>query len=752
MTKRIVWALVILACVIAGLPYLPASLFQPAIARALERSLGRKVEVGEVHLSLFGMPGFSIDDVTIYEDPHAGIEPFAYVGSLGADVNLFALLRRKLEFSTIRLGDASINLVKPDAGPWNFQYLLNSPAAAAGAIPSIKMRKGRVNFKFGDTKSVFYFDDADLQVTPNSDGSVELRFGGAPSRTDRSAQNFGHFYVRGNWVPSAQKLDLNVELERSSLDEVLKLSDSNSFGVHGVVSMEAQVSGFTSNLNIDGSVQLDDLHRWDLLPQKGGGWKQRYHGTLDLRGEKLELKTIADGPHPPLALEFQAESYLSAPKWEAVGNLDSLPIATLVEIARHMGAPLPDKLAADGSISGTLSYSRVAGLEGNIEVGEASLALPDSPPLKAPAVHVTVKDGGAKIEPVTVQIGETNKAVIEASYLGATQAFDLKLSTPALSVADTRSFGLKAIPLLEHTPQGTWRGWARYHAGDWTGEYELLNAKVAVDGLAEPLLIQSAAVSLTGDRASANKLRAKIGAIAFSGDYRWEPAATRPHKFHLRIAEADLAEMNRLLQPTLVRQGSFLETLRLGSTALPDWLKGRRAEGTIAIGDLTADDRTIHIEKAQVEWDEAKVRFKDLDALIDDSSLQGELEILLDSRQPRFHFQGKIEGVPYKGGTLDFDGTADSEGSGAQLLAAARAQGAIRGQSVAFAPDADFRTIAGKFELKNLVWKLSNVEVTQGADSLTGAGASQSDGKLVLELTGRNRQYRYSGPLLAGAQ
>ena len=752
MTKRIVWALVVLALVVAGLPYLPASLFQPAIARALERSLGRKVDVGAVHLSLFGMPGFSIDEVTIHEDPHAGIEPFAYVGSLGADLNLFALLRRKLEFSTIRLGDASINLVKPDSGPWNFQYLLNSPAAASGAIPSIKMRSGRVNFKFGDTKSVFYFDDADLQATPNSDGSVELRFGGAPSRTDRSAQNFGHFYVRGNWVPGQQKLNLNVELERSSLDEVMKLSNSNGFGVHGIVSMEAQVTGITSNLDITGSFQLDDLHRWDLLPQKGGGWKQPYRGKLDLRGEKLELKTVSEEPHPQLAFEFRAQNYLSAPRWDAVGNLDSLPIATLVEIARHMGAPLPEKLAADGSISGTLSYSKSAGLVGDVEVGEASLALPYSPPLKAPAVHVTVKDGAAKIEPVTVQIGEANKAVIEASYQGGDQAFDLKLTTPALSVEDTRSFGLKAIPLLEHTPQGTWRGWARYHAGDWTGEYELLNAKVSVDGLAEPLLIQSAAVSLTGDRAAANRLRAKVGAIAFTGDYRWEPTATRPHKFHIRIAEADLGELNRLLQPTLIRQGGFLESLRLSSTALPDWLKGRRAEGTIAVGQLTADDLTIHIEKAQVEWDEARVRLKDLDARVDDSPLRGDLSIYLDARQPRYHFQGRLEDVPYKGGTLDFDGSLDSQGSGAQLLTGARAQGTIKGQSVSFTPDADFRTIAGRFEWKNLVWRLSNVEVTQGADSLTGAGASQSDGKLVLELTGRNRQYRFSGPLLAGAQ
>jgi uncharacterized protein involved in outer membrane biogenesis len=103
MTRRILWGLAIVGAVVGGVPYLPASLFQPAIIRALERSLGRKVEVGEVHLSLFGMPGFTVDDVTIHEDPRAGIEPFAYVPSLGADVSLLALLHRKLEFSTIRI-------------------------------------------------------------------------------------------------------------------------------------------------------------------------------------------------------------------------------------------------------------------------------------------------------------------------------------------------------------------------------------------------------------------------------------------------------------------------------------------------------------------------------------------------------------------------------------------------------------------------------------------------------------------------
>jgi len=42
----------------------------------------------------------------------------------------------------------------------------------------------RVNFKFGQTKSVLFFDDADVDVSPGGGGSMELRFSGVPSRTD----------------------------------------------------------------------------------------------------------------------------------------------------------------------------------------------------------------------------------------------------------------------------------------------------------------------------------------------------------------------------------------------------------------------------------------------------------------------------------------------------------------------------------------------------------------------------------------
>src|SRR5205085_4592837 len=140
------------------------------------------------------------------EDPRAGVEPFAYMGPLGASVRLWSVFTRRVEFSSLHLGDATVNLVKTEEGSWNFQYLLAGAATVPRAMPSIRMRGGRVNFKFGYTKSYFYFNDADLDVSPYANGSVVLRFEGAPSRTDLVAQEFGRLFVRGNATPGNEQL------------------------------------------------------------------------------------------------------------------------------------------------------------------------------------------------------------------------------------------------------------------------------------------------------------------------------------------------------------------------------------------------------------------------------------------------------------------------------------------------------------------------------------------------------------------
>jgi len=769
--KLLLWAIVGLALLAVAVPYLPTDVLRPGIERALERGLGRKVDVGGISLTLFPgplpRPGFTLDRVTIHEDPRAGIEPLAYVESVGASVRVLSLFQRKLEFSSLNLNDATINLVKTDAGPWNFQFLLENNPANSKRIPAIRMRSGRVNFKFGDTKSVFYFNDADLDVTPSGDGSMELRFGGAPSRTDRSTQEFGRFFVRGTAAPESRRLDLKVELERSPLAETLRWMDPRGFDVHGTVAVDAQLSGPPSHLDVSGQIQLADVHRWDLVPNEVGGLKLGFGGTLDLRGEHLDLQTTADQSGSPVVIRFRSWDFLKSPHWDAGADLQQVPLATMLAVCRHMGATLPENLSAQGAVSGSVTYNEPQGMQGRLVLRDASLSVPeaetDAAPVEAPLATVDISGRTISLESASVHIGEKQSAEIEGSYdLDQPRSLDLKITTRGLSVASMRSFGLEAIPLMGQTPQGTWRGWARYEGGDWSGESELQNARIALDGLAEPLLIKSASVSLNGKRVAVNRLQAKAGAIAITGSYRWEwdseeSGKVRPDKFDLKIDEADVAELSRLFAPALLRDRGFLaRTLRLGANApIPAWLKARRTEGTVSIGSLTAGDLRLREVTAQMKWNGPVVHLTELAGSSDPAEFAGDLAIDLSTGSPRYHFDGKVTDIAYKGGRLDLEGILDAEGDGADLFDSAHAEGTLRGRAILFAPDTEFRAVSARFEMlgggAGSRWKLSNVEANQSGESLAGTGASQADGRLVLELVSRGKPLRYTGTLFTMA-
>ena len=148
------------------------------------------------------------------------------------------------EFASVELQDASLNLTRVDlpvkSGPndfrWNFASLLQSNMLAA--FPSIHMRGGRINFKFGDTKSLFYLLNTDVDLWPP--GSAKdpwtLRVHGEPARTDRPARGFGSFAARGQWLQRDGSTTLDVKLEQSELGDMLTLFNGYESGINGHIS------------------------------------------------------------------------------------------------------------------------------------------------------------------------------------------------------------------------------------------------------------------------------------------------------------------------------------------------------------------------------------------------------------------------------------------------------------------------------------------------------------------------------------
>ena len=742
------YAVVVVAALAALAPYIPAAFLRTRVEGALSRSLNRAINIGDIHFTFFPAgpvpgPGFDLEDVTIHEDPRAGIEPFAYMQELGASIHILSLLTGHLELSGINLGDASINLVKTTDGLWNFQYLLASLRAEDASMPAFRMRGGRVNFKFGDTKSVFFFNAADIDISPDVTGAMDLRFSGEPSRSDHTKRDFGRFFIRGTSSASG-KLDLAIELQRSSLEETLRLMDPQGFGVHGILAVNGRVTGEPAQLTLSGNVEIGDIHRSDLLPKEGQAWKFPFKGTLDLHNERFDLESTE--PQPVIGMKFHAQNYLTRPVWNAAAEFHAMPLATLFAVARHMGATLPEILTADGTVSGSSVYDQQAGLTGQFTVDDASLKLPDNDPLKTTLANLDVRGGSVHLAPATIIVSPTQTAQIEGSVaLASPHSLDLRITTRGLSVAAMQSFGLPNIPIIGESPQGSWSGWARYQNEKWTTESQIKDAKLTIYGFAAAVEFASAVVSLGPSRAAVNRIIGKVGETAFTGSF--ESRGTQSARFSLTIPEANVAELDRVLAPALARAGpGFIDRTLRRVTNVPEWLKSRRAEGTIVIDSATASEWRAREVKARMKWDGASVHFTNATAQIEAATFAGTLDLDLTTPATKYRLAGAITGVPYRGGVLDLTGTVDAEGSGAQLLQTARAEGTAKGRAIAFASDADFRTFSAAFQMQPLGtaprWKLSNVDVPQGL----GSGATQEDGQLVLTFG----PSRFAAPLFPG--
>ncbi len=767
--RGILVTLVAILAIGAAAPYLKiADRFRPQIQAGLEASLGRHVDVEQVRFNVFTGLGFTASRVTITEDPSFGIEPFAYVESLVARLRLVSLLQGKVEFSSLRLSAPSVNLVKNDAGVWNFQLFLNRGAGAMDGhrgsdFPAIEVRAGRLDFKFGDRKSVLYFDDADIDLFQGSQGHVVIHFAGEPRRTDRTAQSFGRLTGRGNWQPGREsQIDLDVELERTAISEVVRLVEGRDLGVHGIVSSTGRISGPMSNLQIAGHLNLEDIHRWDLMPPRGGGWQIDYEGSLDVWSQKLELASAGNGN--PVAIKVAVRDYLASPAWSASAEVQKMPVATLVEVARHLGAPLPEKMTLDGSLSGVIGYGRPGGLQGKLALEDSTVQIPDTAPTHVARAQVTIADDTITLDQSTFEMGKTQTAEVEASYAMGSRALDLKISTKELNVSEMQSgtgrlLGAAAVPLLEACRQGTWRGWLRYQRsgdeeGKWTSQYDLQNINLDLPALADPFRLTSASVTSDGSRISVTRIRGRIGKITVDGDYHYDDRNPRPHHLQVVIPQADSNEIERLLAPSMHRipQGFLARTLRFGKAGVPDWMKTWKLDGAVRIRELSAGDAQWTQASARVLWDGAVVRLVKVEAHAGDAIATGQITADIRSMPAAYHLAGTLKDLDYKGGKLDIEGSLDTSGLEASWGKNASGEGSFGGSLIAFNPESKFENISGCFQIApGAQLHLHSMFASQGFDSYIGQGATQPDGRLLLELTTGGRQVKVMGSLFGTA-
>src|SRR5580658_3853752 len=93
-------------------PYINLGRFRRSVATALGTALGRRVEVGGVHVELLPLPAVVAENVVVEELPEIGAEPLARMSELRASPRLRSLWTGRPDFSSVVFVEPSVNLAR----------------------------------------------------------------------------------------------------------------------------------------------------------------------------------------------------------------------------------------------------------------------------------------------------------------------------------------------------------------------------------------------------------------------------------------------------------------------------------------------------------------------------------------------------------------------------------------------------------------------------------------------------------------
>jgi AsmA protein len=275
----IVIVVLILLVVIA--PFLiPVNHFRPQIEEQASAALGRKVEVGNLSLSLFS-GSLGADNLSIADDPKFSSAPFLTAKSLKVGVEMQPLIFSKtLNVTDVVIDSPQVSLIRNAAGDWNYSTFGASPekaqaqaapagqapkpatpssAPASGASPSftiqkLELKNGQITVSsVGSQKKSNY---TNLNVTA-SNVSLTSKF---PVTVTADLPGGGNFKVDGTVGPvnstNSVLTPLDAKLNVNSLNLASTGFVDPSAGLGGILDLDGNISSQDGTASTKGTTKL----------------------------------------------------------------------------------------------------------------------------------------------------------------------------------------------------------------------------------------------------------------------------------------------------------------------------------------------------------------------------------------------------------------------------------------------------------------------------------------------------------------
>lgn len=330
--RYVLIAIGLLVVVLFVLPFfVPVNQFKPTIEEKASAALGRKVQLGNLSLSLIH-GALSAENLSISDDPKFSSSPFVTAKSLNVGVEMMPLIfSKQLNVTDITIDEPQVTLLKNAAGEWNYSTLGESSPKAetkpGGSTPDISVKKlelkdGKIIIGATTSQRRSTYDKVDVTA---SDVSLNSKF---PVTVTAALPGGGSLKLEGNVGP-VDKTDstltpLDAKLHVDSLNLATTGIVDPSLGLGGLADVDTTLSSQNGVAQTNGTIKLAKallvqggspasvpLHveygtRYDLRKNSGvlnpstvkiGGATAHLDGTYASKGENtvVDLKIAGDG-------------------------------------------------------------------------------------------------------------------------------------------------------------------------------------------------------------------------------------------------------------------------------------------------------------------------------------------------------------------------------------------------------------------------------------------------------------------------
>lgn len=358
-------------------PLITVNRLQHRIANSISQSLGRPVHLDQVTLNLLPLPGFTLNNLVVDEDPAFGSEPIIRANSVRATLRIRSLWTKRVEFSTISFTDPSVNLVHLPNGKWNLESILlqashieaaptaQKKAGSAPRFPYIEATGARLNIKLGQEKIPLSFTDAEFALWLPSPEQWHLRLKADPVRTDTAVAGAGTIQIEGTLGRAPSLRQVPIHLQGEWRDAPLGGASRVLFGKdadwRGNMTLSANIQGTVGDSSIEARFITEDARRADFVPKRPLNIEMECLGTaanLFHSFDKIRCSWPPSGSSATQVLMLSG----SLPDVHDLNSLTvdvsipGIPADTLLDWLHVVNERIPDDVVMGGTLTGSVSH------------------------------------------------------------------------------------------------------------------------------------------------------------------------------------------------------------------------------------------------------------------------------------------------------------------------------------------------------------------------------------------------------------